>query len=78
MHDVRVVRAGGVEAEAEIPFAGVVELLRPLVPLFDELPAPQAEALRGVFGIVPRLDGKLLIGVAMLSLLSWPRRTGRL
>ena len=70
LRGVRVVRARGVEAEADLRFAGVVELLRPLVPLLEALPAPQAEALRGVLGIVPRLDGKLLIGVAMLSLLS--------
>jgi DNA replication protein DnaC len=42
LRGVRVVRARGVEAEADLRFAGVVELLRPLVPLLEALPAPQA------------------------------------
>ena len=43
---MRVLRARGVESEVELPFSGLHELLRPLLGALDELPAPQAEALR--------------------------------
>jgi predicted ATPase len=36
--ELRVMRARGVEAEADLPFSGLVELLRPLRALLDELP----------------------------------------
>ena len=43
---LRVVRATGVRAEAGVPFAGLLALTRPVRPYLDDLPAPQAEALR--------------------------------
>jgi DNA-binding CsgD family transcriptional regulator len=45
-HDFRILRALGVENEAELPFAGLHELLRPVVHLIDELPIRQAEAMK--------------------------------
>ena len=42
-----VLRARGVESEAEIPFAGLHALLRPAFDRLDALPQPQAAALRG-------------------------------
>ena len=47
----RVLRTRGVEAEAEVPFAALVELLGPLASRIDELPGPQAAALQGVFAL---------------------------
>jgi predicted ATPase len=67
---LRVLRARGVEAEADLPFSALVELLRPLLGLLEVLPEAQAEALRGTFAFGPQLDGKLLIGLATMSLLS--------
>jgi DNA-binding CsgD family transcriptional regulator len=68
--DMRVLRARGVEAEAELPFSGLHELLRPALELLDEIPERQAGALRGAFGLGPPLDARLLIGAGTLSLLA--------
>jgi DNA-binding CsgD family transcriptional regulator len=67
---LRVLRARGVEAEADLPFSALVELLRPLLGLLDVLPEAQSEAMRGTFALGPQMDGKLLIGLATVSLLS--------
>jgi DNA-binding CsgD family transcriptional regulator len=67
---MRVVHARGVEAEADLPFSGLVELLRPLLPWVEALPEGQAEALRAALELGPRVEGKALVGLATLSLLS--------
>ena len=67
---MRVLHARGVEAEAELPFSGLHELLRPLLDLLEEIPDRQADALRGAFGLGPPLDARLLIGAGTLSLLA--------
>ncbi|MFL5928415.1 MAG: AAA family ATPase, partial [Gaiellaceae bacterium] len=67
---MRVLRARGIEAEAELPFSALYELLRPLEDLFDEIPERQAAALRGAFGLGQPLDARLLIGAGTLSLLA--------
>lgn len=46
-----VVSCCGVEWEAELPFSGLHELLRPLLPLMPALPEPQRTALEGALGI---------------------------
>src|SRR5215468_4539839 len=48
---VRVLRADGVQFEAELPFAGLSQLLRPVLDRLDRLPGPQRAALQGVFGL---------------------------
>jgi hypothetical protein len=66
-----VLRATGVETEAELPFAGLHLLLRPVMGRIDALPEPQAAALRGAFGLSARGgDDRFLAGLAVLSLLS--------
>jgi len=67
---MRLLHARGVEAEAELPFSGLYELLRPLLGLLGEVPERQAAALRGAFGLGPPLDARLLIGAGTLSLLA--------
>lgn len=66
-----VLRTRGLEAEAPLPFAALHRLLRPLTRLRDQLPPPQARALRVAFG---EDDGTtvepFLVGVATLSLLT--------
>ena len=42
---MRVLRARGVQSEAQIPFAGLLELLRPALSWIEQLPDPQAAAL---------------------------------
>jgi len=61
----------GVQSEAQLPFAGLHQLLRPFLPYIDRLPAPQRRALESAFGIA---DGDApdvyLVGLASLGLLS--------
>src|SRR5580658_4748560 len=67
----RVVRAAGVESEMELAFAGLHQLLSPVLDLLERLPVPQREALRTAFGLSagPAPD-RFLVGLAVLSLLS--------
>jgi DNA-binding CsgD family transcriptional regulator len=67
---MRVLQAHGVEAEAELPFSGLYELLRPILHLLEEIPERQAAALEGAFGLGPPVDKSLLIGAGTLSLLA--------
>ena len=64
-------RVSGVQSEMELAFAGLHQLCVPALDLLGNLPAPQCEALRTVFGISagPPPD-MFLIGLAVLSLLS--------
>ncbi|WP_027346299.1 helix-turn-helix transcriptional regulator [Hamadaea tsunoensis] len=67
----RVLRASGVEFEAELPFAGLSQLLWPVLDRRDRLPAPQRAALEGAFGLAPGTAAdRLLIGFGVLSLLA--------
>ena len=67
----RVVRAAGVESEMELAFAGLHQLLAPMLDRADRLPAPQRDALRTAFGLSagPAPD-RFLVGLAVLGLLS--------
>ncbi len=68
---MHVLAAGGVEAESELPFAGLHQLVRPALHLLERLPEPQAAALQGAFGMRQRSgEDRFLISVACLSLLS--------
>ena len=68
---MRILRARGVESEAVIPFAGLAELLRPVLGALDRIPPPQATALAGALALGPaRARDRLAIGAATLSLLS--------
>ncbi len=69
--DVRLLRAGGVEAESEFAYAAAHQLLQPLLPLVDELPDPQADAVRVAFGMAPGgPPDRFLVALGFLSLLS--------
>ena len=50
---VRVLRARGIESEAELAFGGLLELVRPLTDLIPRLPGPQAQALEGALALAP-------------------------
>jgi DNA-binding CsgD family transcriptional regulator len=66
-----VLRASGVESEAELPFAVLHQLLRPVLQLAGRLPEPQAAALRGALGLgPPGGDDRFLVSVAALGLLA--------
>jgi DNA-binding CsgD family transcriptional regulator len=66
-----VVRALGVQTEAEIEFSALLGLARPLLDCLPELPPPQADALRGALGLAPvDVPDRFTIGAATLSLLA--------
>src|SRR4051794_13706721 len=68
---MRLLRARGIESEAEVPFAGLAELLRPALAAFDRIPSPQANALAGALALAPAAaHDRFAIGAATLSLLS--------
>ncbi|WP_433044441.1 AAA family ATPase [Dactylosporangium sp. CS-033363] len=68
---VPVLRASGAEFEADLPFAGLSQLLRPVLDRLGLLPGPQRDALAGAFGLGPAAEAdRLLVGFAVLSLLA--------
>lgn len=68
---MRVLSAGGVEFEADVPFAGLHQLLLPALPALDRLAPAGAGALRSALGLGERVEGdRLLIGAATLALLT--------
>ena len=75
----RVIRAAGIEYEAELPFAGLHLLLGPALDRLPALPGPQRRALERAFGLAEPAAGapaepapadRLLAGLAVLTLLS--------
>ena len=67
----RVLRTQGLESESPLPFAALHRLLRPVLPLLDRLPRPQARALRVAFGQEEGADvDPFLVAVAVLSALT--------
>ncbi|WP_256862885.1 LuxR family transcriptional regulator [Microbispora sp. GKU 823] len=65
-----MLRASGRESERDLAFAGLHQLLRPVLDEADHLPDRQRRALLGAFGFVPDAPDPLLTGVAVLTLLS--------
>jgi DNA-binding CsgD family transcriptional regulator len=69
--EMLVLRAAGVETEAELAFAGLHLLLRPVLDRIERLPGPQAAALGGALGLSERgSQDRFLAGLAVLSLMS--------
>ncbi|MFB8242641.1 AAA family ATPase [Kitasatospora purpeofusca] len=67
----RVLRTTGIEAETELPFAALHQLLRPALDRLGLLPEPQADALRAAFGLAaPTGQDRFLTGLGVLTLLS--------
>nr|WSY53606.1 AAA family ATPase [Streptomyces sp. NBC_00886] len=69
---MRVLATTGRESEQDLAFAGLHQLLRPVLDRVARLPTRQAEALRGAFGLTddPAPPDALLTGIAVLTLLS--------
>ncbi|HJZ28012.1 MAG TPA: AAA family ATPase, partial [Streptosporangiaceae bacterium] len=66
-----VVRAAGVESEMELAFAGLHQLLAPVLDRADALPVPQRDALKTAFGVsTGPVPDHFLVGLAVLGLLS--------
>src|SRR6185436_1565599 len=68
---MRVLRAVGVRTEAHLPFAGLHQLLRPILRGIDGLPEPQQLALSAAFGLsTGAADDPFLVSLATLTLLT--------
>jgi DNA-binding CsgD family transcriptional regulator len=68
---MRVLRARGIESEAQIPFAGLLELLRPVLHCVERLPEPQAAALAGALALRPAAGSdRFAVGAATLGVLA--------
>jgi DNA-binding CsgD family transcriptional regulator len=72
---MRVVRAHGLESEAEMAFGALLLVCRPLLAHIRALPGRQADALRSALALAAPADAidvpdRLTIGAATLSLLS--------
>src|SRR6266852_3288789 len=69
---MRVLPVTGRESESRLAFAGLHQLLRPVLPAVAGLPGRQAQALSGALGLSadPGAPDPLLTGVAVLTLLS--------
>ena len=66
-----VLRVRGVESEVEVAFAGLYELLRPVLGDLGRLPAPQAAALEAALALAPAAAAEPhLVGAATLGLLA--------
>jgi DNA-binding CsgD family transcriptional regulator len=66
-----LLRARGIESEAEIPFASLLELLRPALSALNQIPEPQAVALQGALALRPASGHeRFAVGAATLSLLA--------
>ena len=68
---MQLLSARGVEFEADLPFAGLHELLRPALGSIGQLPALHASALRSSLGLGDRIEAdRLIVGAAVLGLIS--------
>ncbi|MGO9960789.1 MAG: ATP-binding protein, partial [Solirubrobacteraceae bacterium] len=68
---MQLLRARGIESEAQIPFASLLELLRPALGVLDRIPEPQAVALEGALALRPAQgQERFAVDAATLSLLA--------
>src|SRR3712207_2719003 len=66
-----VLRARGIETESDIPFAGLGELVSPLLARLDDIPEVQAAALRGALALGPAAGpDRFTVPAGLLSLLA--------
>jgi DNA-binding CsgD family transcriptional regulator len=68
---VDTLTTAGVEAEADLTFAGLYGLLRPILGRLSQLPELQANALAGALGLAPSTGSeRFLVSAAVLGLLA--------
>ncbi len=69
---MRVLRTTGVQSETQLPFAGLHQLMLPILGQADRLPTLQRTALLAAFGMAeaPKAPERFLIALAVLELLS--------
>ncbi len=68
---MRTVRLTGVEAEAQLRYAGLHRFLLPFADQLERLPVPQRDALRSTFGLVAGPPAnRFLVALGVLTLLA--------
>ena len=68
---MQILGARGIESEAQIAFASLLELLRPALPVIDRISVPQAIALEQALALRPgHAQDRFAVGAATLSLLA--------
>jgi len=68
---MQLLRARGVESEAQIPFGSLLELIRPALMMLEKIPEPQAAALGGALALRPgTAHDRFAVGAATLSILA--------
>ncbi|MFI2780878.1 helix-turn-helix transcriptional regulator [Streptomyces sp. ALB3] len=68
---MRLLRVEGIESEMDLAYGGLHQLFLPVPEAVDGLPAPQAAAIRAVFGLSDRaVPDRLAIRLAVLSMVS--------
>jgi predicted ATPase len=73
LEGMRVLRATGLEAERHLPFAGLLQVVRPALGHLDRLAPPQGEALSAALALSESVSvsrDRFTIGAAVLNLLS--------
>jgi len=66
-----VLSATGIEAESELPYSGLSELVFPVLELLPEIPSPQAESLAAALALGPTMaPDPFAVSAATLSLLA--------
>ena len=68
---MRLLRARGIESEAQIPFGSLLELIRPALAMLGKIPGPQAAAMESALALRPGPGHeRFAVGAATLSLLA--------
>src|SRR5690348_5621297 len=68
---MRLLRARGIESEAQVPFGSLLELIRPALVMLEKIPEPQAVALEGALALRPgETQERFAVGAARLSVLA--------
>jgi DNA-binding CsgD family transcriptional regulator len=68
---MQLLRARGVESEAQIPFGSLLELIRPALLMLGKIPEPQAAALESALALRPgTAHDRFAVGAATLSILA--------
>lgn len=68
---VRVLRATGVESESDLPYAGLAELLAPVLALREAIPAPQRAAVERALALTEEgTADRFVVGAALVSMLA--------
>jgi len=67
---MQTLRVSGIQSESDLANAGIHQVVWPLLHRFDDLPDVQATALRGAMGQGDAPGDGLLVGAAVLTLLT--------